>query len=203
MSDYDKLQPTNGLANGNGSSNLYFTRNPTELKGDFLKTRLLKTSNGFGFTIIGANETKDDFLQIKFIVPNGSAHVDKRIATRRYTCVCQRASVVLGYSHQDVVEMFQSIPIGDYVELSVCRGYPLTIDPNDPNVEIKSLAAINNTNGNSGNTHPPLQPLQQPLNEEEDVDSQEYQEYYVEHRKRTKRFRFHNSRRLNTTINKK
>ena len=39
--------------------------------------------------------------------------------------------------------MFQSIPIGDYVEMTVCRGYPLSIDFNDPNIEIKSLPAIN------------------------------------------------------------
>lgn len=39
--------------------------------------------------------------------------------------------------------MFQSIPIGELVELTVCRGYPLSIDPNDPNIEIKPLPAIN------------------------------------------------------------
>ena len=51
---------------------------------------------------------------------------------------------VLVYTHQDVVEIFQSIPIGQCVELTVCRGYPLSIDPNDPNIEIIPLAAINN-----------------------------------------------------------
>ena len=58
---------------------------------------------------------------------------------------------VLGYTHQDVVEIFQSIPVGNYVELTVCRGYPLSIDPNDPNIEIMPLAAINNPNNNNNN----------------------------------------------------
>jgi atrophin-1 interacting protein 3 (BAI1-associated protein 1) len=122
--------------------NIFFTRNPNDLKGDFLKTTLLKTHQGFGFTIIGANETSEDFLQIKHLVPHGAADVDN-ILRQGDILVYVNNECVLGYTHQDVVEMFQSIPIGEYVELTVCRGYPLSIDFNDPNIEIKSLPAIN------------------------------------------------------------
>ena len=125
--------------------NVFFTQNPHELKGEFLKTSLLKTPHGFGFTIIGANETSEDFLQIKFIVPEGAAARDNSLR-QGDVLVYVNNECVLGYTHQDVVEIFQSIPVGNSVELTVCRGYPLSIDPNDPNIEIMPLAAINNPN---------------------------------------------------------
>lgn len=43
--------------------------------------------------------------------------------------------------------------MGQSVELTVCRGYPLSIDPNDPNIEIMSLAAINNPYLQNGHTN--------------------------------------------------
>ena len=49
---------------------------------------------------------------------------------------------VLGYTHQDVVAMFQAMPIGDIVTLEVCRGYCLPFDPNDPNTEIITTVAV-------------------------------------------------------------
>lgn len=49
---------------------------------------------------------------------------------------------VLGYSHQDIVTLFQSIPVGDCVTLEVCRGYPLPFDPDDPNNEIITTVAV-------------------------------------------------------------
>ena len=125
--------------------NIRFTQNPDELNGEFLKTSLLKTPHGFGFTIIGANETSENFLQIKYIVPDGAAMRDNRLR-QGDVLVYVNNECVLGYTHQDVVEIFQSIPVGNFVELTVCRGYPLSIDPDDPNIEIMPLAAINNSN---------------------------------------------------------
>lgn len=49
---------------------------------------------------------------------------------------------VLGYSHQDIIALFQSIPVGDSVSLEVCRGYPLPFDPDDPNNEIITTVAV-------------------------------------------------------------
>jgi atrophin-1 interacting protein 3 (BAI1-associated protein 1) len=144
-----KTFKTSNENNKQNYSQRYFTLNPSELKGEFYKTTLIKTNQGFGFTIIGANETSDDYLQIKYIVPNGAAYVDG-ILKQGDILVYVNKQCVLGYTHQDVVEMFQSIPVGEYVELTVCRGYPLSIDPNDPNIEIKSLPAIMQLhNGNS------------------------------------------------------
>ena len=61
---------------------------------------------------------------------------------------------VLGYTHHDMVNMFQSIAPGQAVRLEVCRGYPLPFDPNDPNTEIVTTVAV--AQDNSGpNGAPP------------------------------------------------
>lgn len=49
---------------------------------------------------------------------------------------------VLGYTHADMVNMFQNIDPGRTVYLEVCRGYPLPFDPNDPNTEIVTTVAV-------------------------------------------------------------
>lgn len=49
---------------------------------------------------------------------------------------------VLGYTHHDMVTVFQSIAPGDTVELEVCRGYPLQYDTNDPNSEVLTTVAV-------------------------------------------------------------
>ena len=59
---------------------------------------------------------------------------------------------VLGYTHQDVVTMFQAIPIGQEVTLQVCRGYPLPFDPNDPNTEIVTTVAVTMPDNHLPNT---------------------------------------------------
>ena len=50
---------------------------------------------------------------------------------------------VLGYTHQDVVSLFQTIPPHETVTLEICRGYPLPFDPDDPNTEIVTTVAVN------------------------------------------------------------
>ena len=49
---------------------------------------------------------------------------------------------VLGFTHADMVSMFQSIQSGETVNLEVCRGYPLPFDPDDPNTEIVTTVAV-------------------------------------------------------------
>lgn len=50
---------------------------------------------------------------------------------------------VLGYSHQNVIKLFQSIPVGETVTIEVCRGYSLPFDPDDPSNEIITTVAVN------------------------------------------------------------
>lgn len=59
-----------------------FTRDPTQLKGNFLSTALQKSNMGFGFTIIGGDEP-DEFLQVKSVIPEGPAAQDAKMDTGR------------------------------------------------------------------------------------------------------------------------
>lgn len=64
---------------------------------------------------------------------------------------------VLGYSHRDVINLFQSIPVGETVKIEVCRGYPLPFDPDDPNNEVITTVAVTAPEGlTSTNNMPPL-----------------------------------------------
>lgn len=49
---------------------------------------------------------------------------------------------VLGFTHHEMVNVFQSIQPGETVNLDVCRGYPLPFDPNDPNTEVVTTIAV-------------------------------------------------------------
>nr|XP_020501625.1 membrane-associated guanylate kinase, WW and PDZ domain-containing protein 3 isoform X1 [Labrus bergylta] len=103
-----------------------FTRDPSQLQGSILQTALRKSPQGFGFTIIGGDRT-DEFLQVKNVLPDGPAAHDNKIASGD-VIVDINGSCVLGKTHADVVQMFQSIPINQYVDLVLCRGYPLPED---------------------------------------------------------------------------
>uniref|UniRef100_A0A8C2WRY8 Membrane associated guanylate kinase, WW and PDZ domain containing 2 n=1 Tax=Cyclopterus lumpus TaxID=8103 RepID=A0A8C2WRY8_CYCLU len=117
-----------------------FTRDPTQLKGNFLSTALQKSNMGFGFTIIGGDEP-DEFLQVKSVIPDGPAAQDEKMDTGD-VIVYINDICVLGTTHADVVKLFQSVPIGQSVTLVLCRGYPLPFDPEDPSAASTSLTPI-------------------------------------------------------------
>ncbi|XP_058844583.1 membrane-associated guanylate kinase, WW and PDZ domain-containing protein 1-like isoform X5 [Acipenser ruthenus] len=118
----------------------FFTRNPAELKGTFIHTKLKKSRRGFGFTVVGGDEP-DEFLQIKSLVLDGPAALDGKMETGD-VIVSVNDTCVLGYTHAQVVKIFQSIPIGAMVDLELCRGYPLPFDPDDPNTSLVTSVAI-------------------------------------------------------------
>ncbi|KAL8558192.1 hypothetical protein ACOMHN_036281 [Nucella lapillus] len=120
----------------------FFTKTPGELQGEFVKTTLVKSVRGFGFTIIGGDHADKEFLQIKNVVPNGPAFLNGKLKTGD-VIVFVNNTCVLGYTHQDVVSLFQTIPPGETVTLEICRGYPLPFDPDDPNTEIVTTLAVN------------------------------------------------------------
>lgn len=103
-----------------------FTRDPSQLQGSILQTALRKSPQGFGFTIIGGDRP-DEFLQVKNVLPDGPAAHDNKIASGD-VIVDINGTCVLGKTHADVVQMFQSIPINQYVDMVLCRGYPLPED---------------------------------------------------------------------------
>ncbi|XP_051947430.1 membrane-associated guanylate kinase, WW and PDZ domain-containing protein 3-like isoform X1 [Xyrauchen texanus] len=105
-----------------------FTRDPSQLQGAILRTTLKKSPQGFGFTIIGGDRP-DEFLQVKNVLRDGPAAQDNKIASGD-VIVDINSTCVLGKTHADVVQMFQSIPVNQYVDMVLCRGYPLPEDTN-------------------------------------------------------------------------
>lgn len=119
-----------------------FTKNPSELRGERINTTLLKSSRGLGFTIVGGDDNVEtEFLQIKSIVANGPAWLDGKLQTGDIL-VYVNDTCVLGFTHLEMVNVFQSILPGETVTLEVCRGYPLPFDPNDPNTEVVTTIAV-------------------------------------------------------------
>ncbi|XP_044026418.1 membrane-associated guanylate kinase, WW and PDZ domain-containing protein 1b isoform X6 [Siniperca chuatsi] len=132
--------PTVPNAMGQKRGKPFFTRNRSELNGTFINTKLKKSRRGFGFTVVGGDEP-DEFLQIKSLVLDGPAALDGKMETGD-VIVSVNDTCVLGYTHAQVVKIFQSIPIGSMVNLELCRGYPLPFDPDDPNTSLVTSVAI-------------------------------------------------------------
>ena len=65
------------------------------------------------------------------------------------------ADCVLGFTHQDVVNMFQAIPVDELVTLEVCRGYDLPFDPSDPNTQIIQTVAVTMPEKSNATPTPP------------------------------------------------
>jgi len=117
------------------------TQPSAHLSGELISCSLQKSSNGFGFTIIGGNEKGEHFLQIKDILPDGPAAKDGKLQ-RGDILVYINDSNVLGYSHTDVVKIFQTLLVGDLIHLTVCRGYPLSVNVDDPHIDLVSVNGI-------------------------------------------------------------
>jgi atrophin-1 interacting protein 3 (BAI1-associated protein 1) len=64
-----------------GHERPFFTRNPSELQGERIQTALVKSARGLGFTIIGGDDTEEEFLQIKSVVPHAPAWQDGKLQT--------------------------------------------------------------------------------------------------------------------------
>ncbi|XP_036386388.1 membrane-associated guanylate kinase, WW and PDZ domain-containing protein 3 [Megalops cyprinoides] len=103
-----------------------FTRDPSQLQGTMIHTALKKSTQGFGFTIIGGDRP-DEFLQVKNVLRDGPANQDNKMAAGD-VIVEINGTCVLGMTHAAVVQMFQSIPVSQYVAMALCRGYPLPED---------------------------------------------------------------------------
>lgn len=127
----------------------FFTKNPSDLLGERIQTSLVKSQRGLGFTIVGGDCTDDEnieeFLQIKSIVPNSPASADGKLRTGDILVFVNHICV-LGFTHHEMVNIFQSIMAGDEVHLDVCRGYKLPFDPMDPNTQIVTTIAVNGLN---------------------------------------------------------
>ncbi|XP_062999441.1 membrane-associated guanylate kinase, WW and PDZ domain-containing protein 3 isoform X2 [Elgaria multicarinata webbii] len=119
-----------------------FTRDPSQLIGALIRTSLKKSTMGFGFTIIGGDRP-DEFLQVKNVLKDGPAAQDGKIAPGD-VIVDINGTCVLGHTHADVVQMFQLVPVNQYVSMTLCRGYPLPDENEDPVVDIVTATPVLN-----------------------------------------------------------
>jgi hypothetical protein len=143
------------MMNGNSNSS------PAHLSGELISCALQKSQNGFGFTIIGGNEKGEHFLQIKDILPDGPAARDGKLRRGNLffsikinfynffflgdILVYVNDTNVLGFSHTDVVRIFQTLSVNDIIRLTVCRGYPLVVNFDDPQIDVVSLNGVHNS----------------------------------------------------------
>ncbi|XP_048409029.2 membrane-associated guanylate kinase, WW and PDZ domain-containing protein 3a isoform X2 [Stegostoma tigrinum] len=117
-----------------------FTRDPSHLQGMLIRTTLQKSTMGFGFTIIGG-DSPDEFLQVKNVIQDGPAAQDGNMMAGD-VIVYVNSTCVLGQTHADVVQLFQSVPINQTVKLILCRGYPLPTDPQVPAVDVVTATPV-------------------------------------------------------------
>ncbi|XP_053106062.1 membrane-associated guanylate kinase, WW and PDZ domain-containing protein 3 isoform X2 [Hemicordylus capensis] len=119
-----------------------FTRDPSQLIGVLIRTSLKKSTMGFGFTIIGGDRP-DEFLQVKNVLKDGPAAQDGKIAPGD-VIVDINGTCVLGHTHADVVQMFLLVPVNQYVNMTLCRGYPLPDENEEPVVDIVTATPVLN-----------------------------------------------------------
>lgn len=92
----------------------FFTRNPAELKGTFINTKLKKSHRGFGFTVVGGDEP-DEFLQIKSLVLDGPAAVDGKMETGAVHSHGRQGAV---FAFKRRLQQFQDRPKSQFVNKS-------------------------------------------------------------------------------------
>ncbi|CAI5447660.1 unnamed protein product [Caenorhabditis angaria] len=114
----------------NRSGNPLFTTDPAKLHGEMIATKIVKGPKGLGFTLIGndASSKGDEFIQVKSVLAGGPAAANGVLRTGDIL-VRVNGKVLLGATQKEACDVFVSIPIGDPVEIQVCRGYELFIDP--------------------------------------------------------------------------
>ncbi|VDQ03343.1 unnamed protein product [Trichobilharzia regenti] len=131
----DNSKKVNGDANtddddgvGGRITPVTFCSDLKQLRGPLVTTTLVKSPRGFGFTIIGGSDcNRSAYLQVKHLVPGGPASLNSQLAVGD-VMVSVNGTNVLGYTHSQLVSLFQSIPIGASISLLVSQGYRLRRD---------------------------------------------------------------------------
>ncbi|KAL5960508.1 Membrane-associated guanylate kinase WW and PDZ domain-containing protein 2 [Taenia solium] len=99
------------------------TDDAAQVRGPLVTAVLVKGSKGFGFTIVGGSSPgQPGFLQVKNVIPGGPAAQEGTLAVGN-VLVSANGINVLGFSHDQIVTLFQSIPVGGTVTLTVSQGY--------------------------------------------------------------------------------
>ncbi|CAH8851056.1 unnamed protein product [Trichobilharzia szidati] len=148
----DNSKKVNGDANtdddddagGGRITPVTFCSDLKQLRGPLVTTTLVKSPRGFGFTIIGGSDcNRSAYLQVKHLVPGGPASLNSQLAVGD-VMVSVNGTNVLGYTHSQLVSLFQSIPIGASISLLVSQGYRLRRDIGEsPNHHIRNTIPSN------------------------------------------------------------
>ena len=113
-------RPVNQFSSGGGYGfDEDLNRIEHNLGGEVIRTVLMKNHQGFGFTIIGGDQ-RGDLLRIKSIVPGSVADRDGRLAMGD-VIVRINGTSVLSLTHQEVVDLFHSLPLHSNVMVEVRR----------------------------------------------------------------------------------
>ncbi|XP_067881706.1 membrane-associated guanylate kinase, WW and PDZ domain-containing protein 2-like isoform X2 [Heterodontus francisci] len=99
-----------------------FPTDVSQMLGHSVFTTVVKTNNTFGFTIAGGNRPSE-LLQVVSIATGGPADRSGDVQIRDVIVAIDKASV-LGFTHAQVVRLFQAVPEGEGAELHLRRGYP-------------------------------------------------------------------------------
>ncbi|CAB3406299.1 unnamed protein product [Caenorhabditis bovis] len=110
--------------------NPLFTTDPMKLGGELINTKIVKGPKGLGFTLIGndASSKGDEFIQVKSVLAGGPAAANGILRTGDIL-VRVNGQLLLGASQKEACDVFVAIPVGEAVDIQVCRGYELFIDP--------------------------------------------------------------------------
>uniref|UniRef100_A0A8R1UIS0 Magi-1 n=1 Tax=Pristionchus pacificus TaxID=54126 RepID=A0A8R1UIS0_PRIPA len=157
MSNGVTTATANGVKGGGGPTGGYiesshkrplFTRNVDELRGELISCRIVKGPKGLGFTLIGndASSRGDEFIQVKSILPHGAAAADG-VLQPGDVLVSVNGNDLLGASQTDACHIFVDCPVGDPVDIIICRGYPLMLDPSNRIITENVYMSNGTTNG--------------------------------------------------------
>ncbi|CAL2040458.1 unnamed protein product [Caenorhabditis brenneri] len=127
------------------SSNPLFTTDPARLGGELISTKIVKGAKGLGFTLIGndASSRGDEFIQVKSVLTGGPAAANGVLRTGDIL-VRVNGRLLLGATQKEACDVFVAIPIGEAVDIQVCRGYELFIDPTNRIITENVYAASKN-----------------------------------------------------------
>ncbi|CAO4373991.1 unnamed protein product [Caenorhabditis nigoni] len=127
------------------SSNPLFTTDPARLGGELISTKIVKGAKGLGFTLIGndASSRGDEFIQVKSVLTGGPAAANGVLRSGDIL-VRVNGRLLLGATQKEACDVFVAIPIGEAVDIQVCRGYELFIDPTNRIITENVYAAAKN-----------------------------------------------------------
>ncbi|CAX65065.2 Guanylate kinase [Caenorhabditis elegans] len=112
------------------SSNPLFTTDPARLGGELISTKIVKGAKGLGFTLIGNDSSSrgDEFIQVKSVLSGGPAAANGVLRSGDIL-VRVNGRLLLGATQKEACDVFVAIPVNEAVDIQVCRGYELFIDP--------------------------------------------------------------------------